>query len=142
MNVILHQISWRDDGTIELLVSCGNDPPRVFLAAYEGLPKYQCCSLDEELFMRLSDLAHRRYGNCIVYQMELMGIVDAFAKSKELPGLPATLGTTRFCTFKPGRLGVLWNKSWILLYRLGLYHPRVWVHPDYQNLTKSDGEVL
>ena len=82
--------------------------------------------------MRLSDLACQRFGNCTVYQMELMGIIAAFATDEDVPVLPATLGTTRFCRLKPGRTRTLWNKVWILLYRVGLYHPRVWTHPDYR----------
>jgi hypothetical protein len=134
MSVILHDLSRRDDGTIQLSVSCGADPPRVFLATYHGDdPKYESCSMDEELFMLLSDLAHRRFGNCVVYQMEVMGIIAAFAKDEDPPSLPATLGRTRFCTSKPGALRILWNKLWILLDRMGLWRPRVWVHPYYQS---------
>ena len=83
--------------------------------------------------MLLSDVAHERFGNCVVYQMELMGILSAFAIGEDLPKLPATLGTTSFCTLKPGPARILWNKLWILLNRMGLYHPRVGVHPDYQS---------
>ena len=54
-----------------------------------------------------------------------MGIVAAFATGEDVPVLPVTLGTTRYCTLKPGRIRILWNKLWILLYRIGLYHPRV-----------------
>jgi hypothetical protein len=35
-------------------------------------------------------------------EIELKHIVTAFTKGEELPALPATLGTTRFCTLKPG----------------------------------------
>src|SRR5262245_28986386 len=133
MNIVLHQLSRLDDGAIQLLVSCGADSPRAFLATYDTVdPKYESCSIDQELFMLLSDLAHARFGNCVVYQMELMGIIVAFAAHQDLPELPATLGTTRFCTMKPGTIRIIWNKLRILLYRMGLYHPRVWVHPDCQ----------
>jgi hypothetical protein len=134
MKVILHELSRRDDGAIQLLVSCGADPPRVFLATYDGGdPKFQSCSMDEELFMLLSELAHKRFGNCVVYQMEVMGIIAAFARDEDPPRLPATLGRTRFCTLKPGAPRILWNKLWILLDRMGLWRPRVLVHPDYQS---------
>ena len=104
-----------------MLVSCGAEPPRVFLAAFDGAdPKYTFCSMDQELFMLLSDLAHKRFGNCVVYQMELMGIISAFATDEDLPRLPATLGTTRFCTLKPGAMRIMWNKLWIVLSRMGL----------------------
>jgi hypothetical protein len=133
MYVVLHELSRRDDGAIQLLVSCGADHPRIYIAAYDGAdPKYKCCSVDEDLFMLLSNLAHERFGNCVVYQMELMGIVSAFEMGEELPKVPVILGTTSFCTLKPGPVRILWNKLWILLYRMGLYHPRVWVHPDYR----------
>jgi hypothetical protein len=126
MKAVLHELLKRDDGAIQLLVSFGDEPAQVFCATYDGAdPKYKFCSVDEELFMRLSNLAHERFGNCAIYQMELMGIIIAFTKSEELPALPATLGTTRFCTLKPGKMRILWNKFWILLYRIGLYHPRI-----------------
>jgi hypothetical protein len=133
MKVILHKLLKRDDGAIQLVVSLGDEPARAFLASYDGAdPKYKFCSVEEDLFMRLSDLAYERFGNCVVYQMELMGIIAAFTNGEDPPALPAILGATRFCTLKPGRMRILWNKCWILLYRMGLYHPRVWVHPDYQ----------
>jgi hypothetical protein len=138
MKVVLHELLKRDDGAIQLLVSFGAEAPRAFLAVYDGAdPKYRFCSVDQELFMRLSDLAHKRFGNCTVYQWELMGIISAFAAAEQLPVLPATLGTTSFCTLKPGPMRVLWNKMWILLARMGLYHPRVWVHADYQSSGRS-----
>jgi hypothetical protein len=133
MNVVLHELSRRDDGAIQLLVSCGADPPRVFLATYDCAdPTCKYCQLDEGLFMLLSELAHERFGNCVVYQMELMDIISAFARDEDLPRLPAALGTTSFCTLKPGTMRILWNKLWILLYKMGLYHPEVWTHPDYR----------
>lgn len=138
MQVVLHQISKRDDGLIELLVSFTGEPAQAFLATYDGAnPKYKYCSVDELLFMRLSNLAHQRFGNCAVYQMELMGIIAAFETNKELPAFPATLGTTSFCTLKPGELRVWWNKLLILLHRMGLYRPHVWIHPDFRGRVKS-----
>ncbi len=134
MKVVLHELLKCADGTIQLLVSFGDEPARTFFATYDGADqKYKFCFVDEELFMRLSDLAHHRFGNCTVYQMEVMGIVAAFVTGEYVPVLPATLGTTRHCKLKPGRIRILWNKLWILLYRIGLYHPRVWLHPDYQS---------
>jgi hypothetical protein len=88
--------------------------------------------MDYKLFMLLSELAFERFGNCIVYQMELMGIISAFVRDGTLPELPATLGTTRFCTLKPGTMRIVWNKLWILLRKMGVYHPSVWIHPDYR----------
>jgi len=130
MKVVLHELSKCNDGTISLRVSVGSNPARTFLAAYDGAdPKYKFCSVDQELFMQLSDLAHKRFGNCAVYQTELMGIIAAFVAAESLPAFPAILGTTRFCTLKPGTLRVLWNKIWIFLYRIGLYRPPVWTPP-------------
>jgi hypothetical protein len=133
MRIVLHELLKRDDGAIQLLLSFGDEPARTFLASYDvSDPRCSLCSVDNELFMRLSDLSHKRFGSCAVYQMELMGIISAFEAAAALPELPATLGTTGFCTLKPGPLRILRNKVWILLYRLGLCHPDVWVHPDYQ----------
>src|SRR5437764_12494112 len=79
MEIIVHELLRRADGAIELLVSFGAEPAQTFHARYDGHdPKCKLCSVDHELFMRLSDLAHRRFGNCAVYQMELMGIISAF----------------------------------------------------------------
>jgi hypothetical protein len=120
MNVVLHGLSRDDDGIIRLDMSCGGGPQRAFLATYDGAdPMYKCCSMDEELFMLLSDLAHQRYGNCVVYQGELMCIISAFAVGEELPDLPATLETTTFCTLKPGAMRIMWNKLLILMRRMG-----------------------
>jgi len=133
MTVVLHELSRRDDGAIDLRVSFGAEQAQPFLATYDGAdPTIKLCSVDHELFMRLSDLAVERFGNCTVYQMELMGIIAAFARGDAPLVLPASLGTTRFCTLRPGRLRIFWNKLWILLDRVGLYRPRVWVHPDYR----------
>ncbi len=88
MKVVLHQLLKRDDGAIQLLASLGNEPERTFLASYDGAEqKYKAFCVDQELFMRLSDLGQKRFGNCVVYQMELMGIVAAFANGDELPAL-------------------------------------------------------
>src|SRR5262249_49378482 len=102
MKVVLHELLTRADGAIRLLVSFGDEPTRAFLARYDGGdPKYKFCSVEEELFMRLPDMAHERFGNCTVYQMELMAIIAAFSADQPLPVFPATLGTTSFCTLKP-----------------------------------------
>jgi hypothetical protein len=133
MEIVLHKLLKRDDGSIQLLVSFGPNSVRAFMATYDGNDaRCKICSVDEELFMRLSDLGLKRFGNCAVYHMELMGIISAFAVGRNVLDLPATLGTTEFCKLKPGIVRVLWNKLWILLTRMGLYHPRVWVHPDHQ----------
>ena len=127
MKVVLHQLLKHDDGAIQLLVSFGGESPRTYFASYDGTdPKFRHHSVDEELFMRLSDLAYRRFGNCAVYQMELMGILGEFESDVGLPALPAILGTTPFCTLKPSTARIAWNKLWIQLHRIGWYHPAVW----------------
>ena len=136
MKVVLHRITRREDGFIGLAVSFGNHPPREYRASYEGSDdKYKFGGTDEELFMALSDLAHKRFGNCAVYQMELMGILGAFNDGDKLPDLPAEFGTTAFCTLRPSRLRIVWNKLMILLYKIKVLRPRIWVHPDYRNAT-------
>ena len=135
MKVVLHNIERRDDGLVELTVRVGGDPPKQYSASYDGSRENdKFGGTDQELFFALSDLAHRRYGNCAVYQMELMGILGALDRGDDLPKLPVTLGTTSFCTLLPSRMRVVWNKFKIRLYEIGLYRPKVWGHPDYRNV--------
>lgn len=134
MKVVLHGITKRENGLISLAVSFGNDPPNDYRASYDGVDdKYKFGSIDEELFMVLSDRAHNRFGNCAVYQMELMGILGAFHDGDKLPELPAELGTTRFCTLRPSRLRIAWNKFKSLLYHLKMLRPRTSVYPNNKN---------
>ena len=91
------------------------------------------CGTDEELFFALSNTAHKRFGNCAVYQMELIGILGAFDRGEKLPQMPVQLGTTPFGDeFRPRYWRKIWNKFKILLYKIGILHPKVWVHPDYR----------
>ena len=130
MDATLHEIRRADDGLIELTVALGTEPPRVFRATYDTSdPGYVFCNVDQELFMALSDMAFRRFGNCAVYQLELMKLVGAFCAGTMLPTMPVELGTTKFCTLKPSRSRVICNKFWILLRRLGLYRPRIYIAP-------------
>jgi hypothetical protein len=123
LRIQVQNIRRSDDGIILLEISLGQQPPRIFRASYdEG-----GCGFDTELFFALSNAAYRRFGNCIVYQHELFRIVQAFCTGKELPPLPATLGTTHFCTFRPMLVRVVWNKLLIFLRWIHLYHPPVWV---------------
>ena len=134
MKVVLHKVTKHEDGLIELAVSIGNDPPKDYRASYDGSDdRYKFGGPDEELFMALSDLAHKRFGNCAVYQMELMGIFGAFNDGDKIPELPAEFGTTEFCTLRPRCLRIVWNKLKIQLYKLKVLRPRIWVHPDYKN---------
>ena len=134
MKVLLHSIERRDDGNMDVMVSFGADSPKTYFASYDGSDeKHKVGGTDQELFMMLSDTAHKRFGNCAVYQMELMLILGAFDRGGKLPELPARLGTTAFCELKPSRLRIAWNKLLILLMKLGIRRPNVWVHPDYRN---------
>ena len=125
MKVILHRIAKRDDGDIDLLVSYGRNEPKAYRVNYVETDRAFCCGTDDELFFLLSGTAHKRFGNCAVYQMELTGIIRAFGHVDQIPDLPIELGTTSFCTLRPTLPKVWWNKFWILLLRLGLYRPRI-----------------
>jgi len=113
----------------------GNDPPKEYSASFDGSTegfKYTGC--DEELFFALSDTALKRYGNCAVYQAELMGILGAFDRGEHLPEFPIELGTSPFGSeFRPGFLRIMRNKLWRVLFKLGIVRPRAWVHPEYRN---------
>ncbi|MCA9249270.1 MAG: hypothetical protein KDA42_19245 [Planctomycetales bacterium] len=133
MKVFLHKLAKREDGLVDLTVSFGSDPPKNYRASYDGSDdKYKIGSIDEELFMALSDLAHKHFGHCVVYQMELMEILRALNDGDELPELPAEFGTTEFCTLRPSRLRIAWNKLKTMLYKLKVLPSRTWVHPDYR----------
>ena len=68
-----------EPGRVRLRVRVGDEAERVFFADYDGADEtYKHCSVENELFMRLSELATKRYCNCVIYQMELMGIIGAF----------------------------------------------------------------
>lgn len=129
MQAILHNIS-RDEDGLRVTVSLGSQPPRVFRAAYDdsdlGLT---FGTLEQELFLTLSNMAYRRFGNCAVYQAELMKLLGAYAKGEELPSMPLVLGTTSFCTLRPSWLRIVWNKVWIFLRCVGLYRPRDYIAP-------------
>ncbi|MAG93986.1 MAG: hypothetical protein CMJ48_09580 [Planctomycetaceae bacterium] len=135
MKVMLHGIERRADGLMCLTVAIGNESPRSYLASFDG--SHDGCEsseTDEELFFALSDLAFKRFGNCVVYQMEVMGILGAFDRGEQLPEMPVQLGTTSFCTLRPNLLRLAWNKFKVLLWRMGIYRPKSWIHPDYRNV--------
>jgi hypothetical protein len=130
MDAILHEIRRGDDGLIQLRVSLGSREPRIFRATYDDADApYIYCNVEQELFMALSDMAFLRFGNCVVYQFELMSLIGAFCRGMTLPDLPASLGTTSFCTLKPSRTQVAWNKFRIFLRRLGLYRRHNYIVP-------------
>lgn len=83
-------------------VQFGEETPKQFLGEYDGSDeKYKFCTIEQELFMRLSDLAAKKYCNCAIYQLELMGIITAFLSDKSLPPFPIELGTTSFGMQRP-----------------------------------------
>ena len=111
MTVALHKIAKDYAGLLQLTVSVGHGPIKTYKATYDDSDdKCTLFLFDQELFMLLSDLAFRRFGNCVVYQHELFGIIKAFWYGRPLPPLPAELGTTSFCTLKPSAARIIWNK--------------------------------
>ena len=68
-----------------MTIRFGDEPAKQFLGEYDGADeKYKFCNIDQELFMRLSDLAVKQYCNCAIYQMELMGIIAAFLSDETI----------------------------------------------------------
>jgi hypothetical protein len=118
MQVLLHNARRDDQGLIHLSVSICNQPPRDYRATYEHHDKTVYCNVEYELFMALSNLAHRRFGNCVVYQHELMGFMRALCEGGQLPAMPFALGTSRFCTMRPSLPRILWNKLRNTLHRI------------------------
>lgn len=101
--VILTSIEHEPEpGRVRMRVKIGDEPEKVFLGDYDGSDeKYKHSSVEEELFMQLSDLAMKRYCNCAIYQMELMGIMRAFIEGSHMPPMPIELGTTDFGMKRP-----------------------------------------
>jgi len=100
-----------EKGRIRMTVQFGGEPPKEFLGEYKQCDeKYSFCNLEQELFMRLSDLAVRKYCNCAIYQMELMGIIIAFLSDQTIPSFPIELGTTDFGIPRPSRTRIFFNR--------------------------------
>ena len=138
MDAILHVIQRADDGLLHLTLSLVAQPPRVFRGSHDGFTP-ACAVVDQELFMALSDMAFRRYGNCAVYQFELMKLMGAFLAGETLPPMPIALGTSRFCTLKPSRARVALNKLRIFLRRFGLYRSRVHINSAHPRAAEMTG---
>ena len=80
-----------------LSASVNGEAPQSYQASFDDNDsKYKFCSIEEKLFMQLSELALRRYGNCTIYQMELMDIIGAVQRGDSAPQFPVELGTTSF----------------------------------------------
>jgi hypothetical protein len=105
MRVLLHNINREPEAyRVRMNVQFGDEPIKSYLGDYDGSDaKFVSCSVEEELFMRLSDLAVKRYCNCAIYQMELVGIVGAFVAGKAIPAFPIELGTTNFGMPRPSQ---------------------------------------
>jgi hypothetical protein len=94
-----------------MTVQFADEQPKQFSGAYDASDeKVKLCSVEQELFMRLSDLAVKRYCNCTIYQFELMGIIEAFLSGESLPPFPIELGTTGFGMRRPTAAKIFINR--------------------------------
>jgi hypothetical protein len=112
MRVILQNATREPEkGRIRMTVQFGDEPPKQFLGEYDGSDKkFAFCNVEQELFMRLSDLAAKRYCNCAIYQLELMGIIKAFLAGESLPPFPIELGTTGFGMRRPTATRIFFDR--------------------------------
>jgi hypothetical protein len=112
MRVVLQNITKEpEQGRVRITIQFGDEPPKQFLGSYDGGDeKYKFCTVEQELFMRLSDLATRKYCNCAVYQMELMGIIGAFVSGQQIPPFPIELGMTAFGFKRPSQARILFDR--------------------------------
>ncbi|MFT5300455.1 MAG: hypothetical protein ACI814_001232 [Mariniblastus sp.] len=125
MDVNLRNLRHHENDPLIIFVeiSIGDSLPIEYQASLiDTGDRNQSSYVDTELFMQLSDLAHQRFGDCTIYQIELMWILNAFAASDLDLELPARLGTTDYCLRKPTRWRVLLNKLsfWCLRMKLSL----------------------
>jgi hypothetical protein len=98
-------------GRVRMTVQFGDEPPKQFLGEFaEEDEKYKVCNVEQELFMRLSDLAVKRFCNCAIYQMELMAIISAFLSDEAVPPFPIELGTTDFGLPRPTRTKIFFGQ--------------------------------
>ena len=87
------------------------EPPKQFLGEYDGSDaKFTSCIVEQELFMRLSNSAAKKYCNCAIYQMELADIIGAFVSGRHVPPFPIELGTTDFGFKRPSRAKVFFAR--------------------------------
>ena len=117
MRVFLKAISKEPElGRVRMSFQFGKEPDRSYLGDYDGSdPTFTWCNVEQELFMRLSDLAAKRFCHCGIYQSELMGIIGAFVTGKSLPPFPIELGTTDFGIAPPSRFRIIFNRMRRLL---------------------------
>ena len=121
MNVFVESISRNNDSRRLLLgVRFGSEAVKIYQAEYDdsSQPGFSGCTVDQELFMRLSRLAHERYCNCALYHMEIMGVIGAFVQGKAVPKFPIELGTTSFGFRRPGVLKIWFDRARLPFYRV------------------------
>jgi hypothetical protein len=113
MRILLQSITQQaEKGSVRMTVQFGDEPIKEFFGAYDGRDeKYKLCSVEDELFMRLSDLAMKRYANCVIYQMELMAIIGAFVSGQAIPRFPIELGTTSLGMRRPSNAKIFFNRT-------------------------------
>jgi hypothetical protein len=112
MRVLLHSMTREPEaGRVRMSVQFGDEPLKSYLGDYDASdPKFVCGNVEQELFMRLSDLAMKRYCNCVIYQMELMDIIGAFVSGKGIPAFPIELGTTNFGMSRPSNTRIFFAR--------------------------------
>jgi len=112
MHVVLQSLTREPEkGRVRMTVQFGDETPKQFLGEYDGSDeKSTLCTVEHEFFMRLSDLAAKRYCNCAIYQFELMDIMRAFLAGESLPPFPIELGTTRFGMARPTPAKIFWGR--------------------------------
>jgi len=106
--VKLCRVSREADGRILLSIAIGRGPERTYAAWADTVQR--SASLDQQLFLELSELSLRRYGDCARYHVELCFLLTSIARG-EMIDLPAVLGATRFAR-PPSRLR--WIRNHIL----------------------------
>ena len=108
MRVLLETITREPEKSrVRITVRIGDEPAKQF---FGELHDPDSCTVEHELFMRLSDLAVKRYCNCAIYQFELMGIIKAFLSDESLPPFPIELGTTTFGMPRPTPAKIFWAR--------------------------------
>ncbi|MEM8671796.1 MAG: hypothetical protein AAGG48_30035 [Planctomycetota bacterium] len=112
----------------------GNAPSRFAASIDDSNSDAVSCNIESELFFALSEAGNAKFGDCSVYQIELMSIIKAFAKDELDLALPATLGTTDYCWKKPSLLCAIWNKLvgrlTMMVWKLGVKRPGVKLDAD------------
>ena len=112
MHIFLQNIIREPEkGRVRMTIQFGDEPPKQFLGEFDGGDgKYKFCNVEQELFMRLSDLGVKRYCNCAIYQMELMAIISAFLSGQSIPRFPIELGMTDFGLTRPSDAKVFFDR--------------------------------